>query len=80
MPTYDRAALIWDTLTNFFQAIVYELIVVILVIGIALRNVRASVAPIFVLLLGTLFTALPLDAVRPDHQSVLARRAGDRHR
>jgi copper/silver efflux system protein len=60
VPTYDRAALIWDTLTNFFQAIVYELFVVILVIGIALRNVRASVAPICVLLLGTLFTALPL--------------------
>ena len=32
LPTYDRSALIWDTLTNFFQAIVYELIVVILVI------------------------------------------------
>jgi Cu(I)/Ag(I) efflux system membrane protein CusA/SilA len=62
VPTYDRAALIWDTLTNFFQAIVYELAVVILVIGVALRNVRASVAPICVLLLGTLFTALPLAA------------------
>ena len=60
VPTYDRAALIWDTLTNFFQALVYELIVVILVIGVALKNVRASVAPVCVLLLGTLFTALPL--------------------
>jgi Cu(I)/Ag(I) efflux system membrane protein CusA/SilA len=60
IPTYDRAALIWDTLTNFFQALVYELIVVILVIGVALKNVRASVAPICVLLLGTLFTVLPL--------------------
>ena len=60
VPTYDRAALIWETLTNFFQAIVYELIVVILVIGVALKNVRASVAPVVVLLLGTLFTALPL--------------------
>ena len=60
--TYDRAALIWATLTNFFQAIVYELIVVILVIAVALRNVRAAVAPICVLLLGTLFTALPLSA------------------
>ena len=29
-------------------------------IGVALKNVRASVAPIVVLLLGTLFTALPL--------------------
>ena len=60
VPTYDRSSLIWDTLTNFFQAIVYELIVVILVIAVALRNLRASVAPICVLLLGTLFTALPL--------------------
>jgi Cu(I)/Ag(I) efflux system membrane protein CusA/SilA len=62
VPTYNRSALIWDTLTNFFQAIVYELIVVILVIAVALRNVRAAVAPICVLLLGTLFTALPLTA------------------
>ncbi len=63
VPTYDRSALIWETLKNFFQALVYELIVVILVIGVALRNVRASVAPICVLLLGTLFTALPLAAL-----------------
>jgi Cu(I)/Ag(I) efflux system membrane protein CusA/SilA len=62
IPTYNRSALIWDTLANFFQAIVYELIVVILVIAVALRNVRAAVAPICVLLLGTLFTALPLTA------------------
>jgi len=60
IPTYDRAALIWETLTNFFQAIVYELLVVILVIGVALRHLRAAVAPVCVLLLGTLFTTLPL--------------------
>ena len=60
IPTYDRAALIWDTLTNFFQAIAYELGVVIVVIAVALRNVRAAVAPVCVLLLGTLFTAVPL--------------------
>src|SRR5262245_58144561 len=34
--TYDRSGLIWDTLTNFLQAIGYELIVVILVIALAL--------------------------------------------
>jgi Cu(I)/Ag(I) efflux system membrane protein CusA/SilA len=62
VPTYDRSTLIWDTLTNFFEAIVYELLVVILVIAVALKNVRAAVAPICVLLLGTLFTALPLSA------------------
>ena len=62
VPTYNRSALIWDTLTNFLQTLVYELIVVILVIVVALRNVRAAIAPICVLLLGTLFTALPVTA------------------
>ena len=62
IPTYNRASLIWDTLTNFFQALVYELIVVILVIAVALKNIRAAVAPVCVLLFGTLFTALPLAA------------------
>jgi Cu(I)/Ag(I) efflux system membrane protein CusA/SilA len=62
VPTYDRAALIWNTLTNFAQAIVYELLVVIVVIGVALRNLRAAIAPICVLVLGTLLTALPLSA------------------
>ncbi|OFW05023.1 MAG: hypothetical protein A3I61_19120 [Acidobacteria bacterium RIFCSPLOWO2_02_FULL_68_18] len=62
VPTYNRSTLIWDTLTNFFRAIVYELIVVIVVIAVALRNLRAAVAPVCVLLLGTLFTALPLAA------------------
>ena len=60
--TYNRSSLIWDTLTNFFQAIAYELLVVIVVIAVALKNVRAAAAPICVLLLGTLFTALPLSA------------------
>ena len=60
--TYDRSSLIWETLTNFFQAIVYELIVVILVIAVALKNIRAAAAPVCVLLFGTLFTALPLSA------------------
>jgi len=60
IPAYNRSSLIWDTLTNFSRAIVYELIVVILVIAVALRNVRAAAAPVCVLLLGTLFTALPL--------------------
>ena len=60
--TYNRSALIWETLTNFFQAIGYELIVVIIVIAVALKNLRAAVAPVAVLLFGTLFTALPLAA------------------
>ena len=62
IPTYNRSALIWDTLANFFRTLVYELIIVILVIVVALRNVRAAIAPICVLLLGTLFTALPVTA------------------
>ena len=62
VPTYDRSSLIWETLFNFFQAIVYELIVVIIVIAVALRNIRAAVAPVCVLLFGMLFTALPLSA------------------
>jgi Cu(I)/Ag(I) efflux system membrane protein CusA/SilA len=60
--TYNRSSLIWGTLTNFFSSIAYELVVVILVIAVALKNVRAAAAPICVLLLGTLFTALPLSA------------------
>ena len=62
VPTYDRSSLIWATLDNFFKALLYELAVVIVVIGVALRSLRAAVAPICVLLLGTLFTALPLSA------------------
>ena len=58
--TYDRSSLIRDTLANFFRALGYELIVVIIVIAAALRNLRAAAAPICVLLFGTLFTALPL--------------------
>jgi Cu(I)/Ag(I) efflux system membrane protein CusA/SilA len=62
LPTYDRSRLIWDTLTNFFEAIAYELVVVILVIAVALKNLRAATAPVLVLLLGTLLTALPMTA------------------
>ena len=60
--TYNRSSLIWNTLTNFFRALGYELFVVILVIAVALKNVRVAAAPVCVLLLGTLFTALPLSA------------------
>jgi len=62
IPTYNRSSLIWDTLTNFSQALAYELLVVILVIAVALRNARAAIAPVCVLLFGVLFTALPLVA------------------
>ena len=60
--TYDRSLLIQETLRNFLRSIGYELLIVIVVISVALKNVRAAVAPVCVLLLGTLFTALPLTA------------------
>jgi len=61
--TYDRAALIWGTVLNFVRALAYELLIVVLVIVVALRNVRAAVAPVCVLILGTLFTVLPMVAL-----------------
>jgi len=58
--TYDRSAWIWSTLGEFFATLVTELIVLILVTTLFLGNLRSSVGPIGVLLLSTLFTALPL--------------------
>ncbi|VAX06419.1 Cobalt-zinc-cadmium resistance protein CzcA; Cation efflux system protein CusA [hydrothermal vent metagenome] len=58
--TYDRSSLIWATLKNFSTALAYELLVVILVIIWALRNGRAAVAPVLVILLGCLYTLLSL--------------------
>ena len=60
--TYDRAALIWDTVKHFAKTLVYELLVVILVVALFLRNARSAVAPICVLLFGVVLTALPLSA------------------
>jgi Cu(I)/Ag(I) efflux system membrane protein CusA/SilA len=60
--TYDRSALVWATLENFGRALAYELGVVVLVILWALHRGRAALAPVAVLLLGSLFTVLPLAA------------------
>ena len=60
--TYDRSAWIWSTLEEFFATLVTELIVLILVSALFLGELRASVGPIGVLVLSTLFTALPLFA------------------
>jgi Cu(I)/Ag(I) efflux system membrane protein CusA/SilA len=57
---YDRSILIWSSITTFFETLGYELVVVVLVIVIFLRNFRAVSAPLLILLLGTLFTAIPL--------------------
>lgn len=58
--TYERSGLIWATLKNFSTALVYELLLVMLVIVWALRNGRAAVAPILIILLGVLFTLMSL--------------------
>lgn len=61
--TYNRASLIWATLKNFSSALGYELLVVILVIVWALRNGRAAVAPVIIILLGCLYTLLSLSFI-----------------
>jgi Cu(I)/Ag(I) efflux system membrane protein CusA/SilA len=60
MRTYDRSELIWGTLRHFFITLVYELAVVILVTVLFLRNARTALAPVLILLLGVLFTAIPM--------------------
>src|SRR6185436_18632008 len=59
---YDRSAWIWRTLKEFFGTLVTELVVLILVTALFLGNLRTALGPISILLLSTLFTALPLFA------------------
>jgi Cu(I)/Ag(I) efflux system membrane protein CusA/SilA len=60
VPTYNRSAWIWATLKQFFETLGIELVVLILVTLLFLRNVRTAIGPIAILLLSVLFTALPL--------------------
>lgn len=60
--TYNRSSLIRQTLRSFAETLLYELLVVVAVVGVFLRNIRTAFAPICILLLATLFTALPLAA------------------
>ena len=60
--TYDRSNLIWSTLEHYFATLISELIIVILVTALFLRNPRTVVAPVAVLLLGVLYTFMPLAA------------------
>ena len=60
VPTYNRSAWIWATLKQFFETLSIELVVLILVTLLFLRNVRTAIGPIAILLLSVLFTALPL--------------------
>src|SRR5713226_9758614 len=57
---YDRSAWIWATLRQFFETLGIELVVLIVVTLLFLRNVRTAVGPIAILLLSVVFTALPL--------------------
>ncbi|HWA21949.1 MAG TPA: CusA/CzcA family heavy metal efflux RND transporter [Caulobacterales bacterium] len=57
---YDRADLIWSTLRHFALTLLYELAVVILITVLFLQNLRASIAPVAVLLLGVALTAIPM--------------------
>src|SRR5262245_54798974 len=58
--TYDRSAWIWATLRQFFETLSIELVVLIVVTLLFLRNIRTSIGPIAILLFSVLFTALPL--------------------
>jgi Cu(I)/Ag(I) efflux system membrane protein CusA/SilA len=58
--TYDRAAWIWATLKQFMGTLLSELVVLILVTVLFLGNFRSAIGPIAILLLSTLFTAMPL--------------------
>jgi Cu(I)/Ag(I) efflux system membrane protein CusA/SilA len=58
--TYDRSAWIWATLSQFFETLGIELVVLIAVTLLFLRNIRTAVGPIAILLLSTLFTVMPL--------------------
>src|SRR5207249_10539932 len=58
--TYDRSTWIWATLRQFFETLAIELVVLIAVTLLFLRNIRTSLGPIAVLLFSVLFTAIPL--------------------
>ncbi len=64
---YDRSAWIWATLKEFFKTLAIELAVLVGVTFLFLRNFRTSLGPIAILLLSTLFTALPLAGL---HQTI----------
>jgi len=58
--SYDRAAWIWSTLRQFFETLGIELLVLIAVTLLFLRNARSALGPIAILLFSTIYTALPL--------------------
>jgi Cu(I)/Ag(I) efflux system membrane protein CusA/SilA len=64
VPTYDRSTWIWETLRQFFETLGIEILVLIAVTLLFLRNVRTAIGPIAILLLSVVFTALPLVGLR----------------
>ena len=64
VPTYDRSAWIWETLRQFFETLGIEIVVLIGVTLLFLRNLRTAIGPIAILLLSVVFTALPLVGLR----------------
>ncbi len=62
--TYDRSAWIWATLRQFLETLAIELVVLIVVTLLFLRNVRTATGPIAILLFSVLFTAMPLVGFR----------------
>ena len=64
VPTYDRSAWIWETLRQFFETLGIEILVLIAVTLLFLRNGRTAIGPIAILLLSVVFTALPLVGLR----------------
>ena len=62
--TYDRSAWIWATLRQFFETLGVEMVVLIAVTLLFLRNLRTSIGPIVILVLSVLFTAIPLVGFR----------------
>src|SRR5262245_22533235 len=62
--TYDRSAWIWATLREFIETLGIELVVLVLVTLLFLRNLRTALGPIAILLFSVLFTAIPLVGFR----------------
>jgi copper/silver efflux system protein len=62
--TYDRSAWMWATLRQFFETLAIELVVLIVVTLLFLRNIRTAIGPIAILLFSVLLTALPLVGFR----------------
>jgi copper/silver efflux system protein len=62
--TYDRSTWIWATLQEFFRTLGIELVVLIVVTLLFLRNIRTALGPIAILLFSVLFTAIPLVSFR----------------